>query len=288
MGHKQAIIITVYKNWEYLEKLVRMLYLEFDIYIHVDKKSKEIQNNEITILETKYKCNVIKKYEICWGGINHLYAVIDLLKLAIKRSYLYYHIISGEDIPVCSKKDMLARFSNDDMIYITLNETTTMWNERYKYYYFLKNKDLRIRKYKWTNNLLLLIQKVCKICRNHIGQERHIYKGYLYSSLPYYAVEYVLEYIAQNNDFLKDLSYCLIPEEFFFQTILGNSQYRDKIAKKCLRYSVWEYKHGSIPGYLDENDIKQIDEGDFVFARKVNFKYSDKLIEILDERWYQK
>lgn len=37
----QAILITAYKNFDYLCSLAENLVDNFDVYIHIDKKSKE-------------------------------------------------------------------------------------------------------------------------------------------------------------------------------------------------------------------------------------------------------
>lgn len=59
---KHAIIITAYKNPEYLIDLVQLLYNDFNIYIHIDKNAKQISQNDIEILRNKYNCLVISKY----------------------------------------------------------------------------------------------------------------------------------------------------------------------------------------------------------------------------------
>lgn len=284
--NQQAILITAYKDYTYLEHLIENIYRYFDVYIHIDKKSYEISKNNIQQLKAKYHCCVISKYDIKWGSINHVYAIIELLKMASKFEYVYYHIITGEDIPTRPCQEILYRFRNDEKIYIAMNETKdTIWEERYKYYYLLKNKDLRKKINGRINQMIITAQKKAGISRKKIGKESNIYKGYVYGSLPHKAVKYILSYISVYPEFLKDLSYCYIPEEFFFQTILENSELREKIVPNCLRYSVWKSKHGSNPGYLDEEDIDKIDCDDYIFARKVNFKYSTNLIAILDKRW---
>jgi hypothetical protein len=41
---------------------------------------------------------------------------------------------------------------------------------------------------------------------------------------------------------------------------------------------LWEKKNGSVPGILDESDFSEIIKSDAVFARKVSFAYSEKLL----------
>ena len=261
--------------------------IEFsDVYIHVDSKSKNINEEEIAILRG-LGCFVEKKYKIYWGSFNHVLAIIDLLKASIKKRYTYYHIISGEDLLVVQSKDFLDKFESNNKIYIACNKVDN--NDiikRYSYYYLFSKKNPFSKLWSRLNKLSLNVQSLLKVNRNWIGNEKSIYKGYVYCSLPHDAAVYVIDYCSANPNYLKDLSLCYIPEEFFFQTILMNSLFSKRIENNCLRYSIWEEKHGSIPGYLDINDLKKITSKDYIFARKVNLLYSYELIDCVGDSCY--
>lgn len=101
----QAILITAYKNQDYLKKLIRFFSNKYKVYVHLDKKSK-IQRDSLLLNKN---VTVIKKYIVNWGGLNHLLAILDLLEMALSDEQVkYIHIISGQDIPV----KPLADFSN--------------------------------------------------------------------------------------------------------------------------------------------------------------------------------
>lgn len=63
---KQAVLITAYKDINQLTYLLDALYGKFSIYLHIDKKSKELTE---TFIKDKFPgINIIKKYKISWGG----------------------------------------------------------------------------------------------------------------------------------------------------------------------------------------------------------------------------
>lgn len=68
------------------------------MYVHVDEKSSIVES------QLDNKVYVIKKYKINWGSINHLLAIIELLKIAFEktREEAYFHIITGQDYFVTS------------------------------------------------------------------------------------------------------------------------------------------------------------------------------------------
>lgn len=89
----QALIITAYKSTEQLIRLIETAHKNFLLFIHVDKKTTSI---DIDKIKRKNFSNVILtcKYNITWGGANHLLAILYMLKLAVSDSRItYIHII---------------------------------------------------------------------------------------------------------------------------------------------------------------------------------------------------
>ncbi len=59
----QAIIITAYKNKDYLQKLISFFDKKFKVFVHIDKKS-DIYISDMNVNEN---VTMIKKYNIKWG-----------------------------------------------------------------------------------------------------------------------------------------------------------------------------------------------------------------------------
>ena len=60
------------------------------------------------------------------------------------------------------------------------------------------------------------------------------------------------------------------PDEFWVQTILYNSPYRERIVQDYHRYILWNEQHGSYPAILDESNYTDILKGDYHFMRKID------------------
>ena len=104
--------------------------------------------------------------------------------------------------------------------------------------------------------------------------------GAVYCSLPKGAVEECLfGDVAQ--DLLERLSDTTCGEEVFFQTVLWNSKYREKIVKNNLRYVDWTVK--APPKFLEECDYKKIVDSDNCFCRKIDSVKSKLLIDKLEK-----
>lgn len=222
---------------------------------------------------------IYKKYKINWGSYNHLLAILFLLKQAVYFNISYLHIISGQDIPI-KKLDDFECFNNSKKIFMNHLKLSDITNKKIKYRYQygtrFPNASQKDRKIKAINKIYsLLCPPKSKMGEFEYSQ---IYKGLVWLSLPTEAAEYVLSYTEKNN-FLDSMYHVTIPEEFYFQTILENSKFKNNIAKGNLIYNDWNHKkYGSLPAILDENDYARVVSNDYFFARKIDPKISRKLI----------
>lgn len=279
----QAVLITAYKDAKQLDELLKTLYGKFKVYLHIDAKSEELQELEI---KNRYpQVKIVKKFRINWGGVNHLKAILELLAMAAEDAEIkYIHVISGQDFPVRNIKDFYQQFENSDKIYMSCigqEGFPDVINERLYYPVLNSNWDSRKRSIRIINALTKAVQKGLRIERRTIGNFSYICKGMVWVSLPKEAARYILDYLQRNPQLMRDLQHTLIPEEFFFQTLLVNSEYNEKIVKHNLRYTDWSSRYNSIPAYLDETDFDKIKKSEDFFARKIDSSISQGLMSML-------
>lgn len=276
----QAIIISTYKNPEYLQRLIDFFSKKYHVFVHLDSKSK-IQTS---FFKHKKNVHIYKKYRICWGSYNHLLAILFLLREAMKYSDInYFHIISGSDLPVKKIEDY-DKFENNQQIYMEHLKLPQDLNflRRYQYGTRFPNMDQRARLVKIVNQVYQVFKRPNKLLGGTFTDSQ-IYKGLIWLSLPRNAVEYVFKY-NEKNDFLKNIYHVSLPEEIFFQTILENSYFKKYIAKNNLVYNDWTKKrNGSLPAILDSSDYMKIISSDSYFARKIDPVISKDLIDSISK-----
>lgn len=271
---KHVIIMTAYKDVELINRIIRNVPNNWDVYVHVDKKSK------LSPSMIDKQAYVIKKYRINWGDANHLFAIVELLKIAIENTSeeAYYHIITGQDYFVSSPKNF-DKFIDKGKLYLDIVSDPQWYNggkDIWMYRTLASLFDLRKPIIRKLNRLYMLFQKklgLCKALPNYT-----IYGGSVYCSLPSTAVEYLLECdIAKQM--LDELKYSAIGEEIFFQTVFMNSPFKSLVIPNNLRYSDWSVINA--PKLLNESDFNSIVTSKVLFCRKVDKIISDKLLEIL-------
>jgi hypothetical protein len=93
----------------------------------------------------------------------------------------------------------------------------------------------------------------------------------------------VMAYTEREPSLLKRLRLTFCADEIYFQTILLNSPFKEKIVNNNLRYIDWTRRNGNFPAILDESDFQSLAHSDKVFARKFEFPVSEKLKQMINE-----
>ena len=111
MKMKFAYLIMAHDNIEQLKLLLKALdFPENDIYLHLDKKNKDL-NVEMYKNYTKCaKIYVFSKYKVYWADLSQTKCQFFLLTKAVCTYHDYYHLISGADFPIKKHRDILKFF----------------------------------------------------------------------------------------------------------------------------------------------------------------------------------
>lgn len=283
---KHAILITAYKNFEHLLDLVTFFDERFEIFIHIDKKSKLNKYDLYNIKLVKNVKLVSRRYKVNWGGRNHLKSILHLAKVALDNKDLtIFHLITGQDYPV-KPLDYYINFfdAHPKDNFLSCNELPFKnWEDgglsRLEYYHLYD--VLNAKKYRKYLRKLINIQKWLGIKRRITKLIPKLYGGETYWTLSREALTYVIDYTDKNIYFLRRLQYTYCAEEIYFQTVLMNSEYAPKVINDSLRYIDWKGRNGNLPANLDFSDLEKIRQSNCLFARKFEFPVSTKLKEQL-------
>lgn len=96
---KQAILITAYRDFRHLTDLVCGFDDRFDLFIHIDRKSRVDEE----VMRRLQACRQVKEvrqvFTVNWGGRHHVDAILWLCRRALEASpsARYFHLISGAD-----------------------------------------------------------------------------------------------------------------------------------------------------------------------------------------------
>ena len=285
----QAFLITAYKDQDQLVKLIKSLNEHAYVYVHVDRRSTAISIDELNAMELQ-NTYIFNRYRIGWGTYTHLLAIQDMIKMALAKPDVHYiHTLSAQDMRIVSWKELEERFADNEHIYMTCTNADDIPKKtRERFVKRIVTSRGTTRRYvkrvvNRMNKEYRRFQDKFHISWNDIKPFKEIYKGMIWVSMPRTAAEYAMKYARRSCTFMRTLSHVTLPEEFFFQTVFWNSEFRKDIVNSNLRYTDWVKRHGSRPAILDETDIDKIKESDCIFAREIDVKISKELIPMIEE-----
>ncbi|HCE54161.1 MAG TPA: hypothetical protein DER05_03800 [Lutibacter sp.] len=282
----QAILITAYKNYHHLGEIIKFFDDDFEVYIHIDKKSI-ITKEELNKLKNYSQVKLVtQKYKVNWGGFNHLKSILYLTEKALKNPQNYYfHLISGHDFPIKKLSEFKIYFvENRTSEFISNFEIPRLGGadngglDRIEYYNLYNVFDAKVPIQNGFIRRFIALQKKIKFNRPISSKMPKLYSGSTWWSLSRPCVEYVINYSNKNKFVLNRFKHTLCSEEFYFQTVIMNSSFADYVKNNSLRYIDWIARNGNNPAILDETDLEKIIKSDAFFARKFEYPLSINIL----------
>jgi hypothetical protein len=276
---KVAYIILAHQYPQQLLRLVQRLeHPAFDCWIHLDDKCRIAEYKEV--FEIKNVFAVQTRLGLSWGHFNIVQAMINCLKESFNsiEDYNYFIFLSGMDYPLHSPVIFLNYLKdhagNEFIGNRPLNES--------------QQNMIRITNYHF-NNLSHPFGKITERIANKIFPKRkfpypfEIRKGPQWMTLSRAAVAYILDFIFRNPTYSAWFKFVLAPDEFFFQTILYNSPFREKMKNHIFHYIDWSEQKKS-PKTLTIEDKEKLLASPLFFARKFDEKSDHTILDVLDEK----
>jgi hypothetical protein len=265
-----------------------------------------------------------ERIKVFWGGFSMVQAALILMQEAIKSGIEFKYAIwlSGSHYPIKSNDYIYEFLRNSESEYLQFAETRETGSEFRTQCYCLYDYALFYPRTKFfdnrfTNQLVripgrvvdYLFKKVIPVLhkRKLIGNINP-YAGPNWWVLTKPCIEYVLEYVRNNNSFLEFYRFSIQPDETFFHTIICNSAFKvvnSDVTLLSLRgYSKERQRYADLRGLsltftkcsprgvpktlckADFNEIRQ--ENNFfgypqLFARKFDCEVSAELLDLIDK-----
>ena len=282
--NKHAYLIIAHKQDRTLFTLLEMIDdFRNDIYIHMDIKCKLFSKEEINDIVNKSKVFFTERTNVQWGGYSQINAELLLLECATNhRKYNYYHLLSGEDLPIKSQNYIHDFFErNDGMEFVKIEKEIFNYEHRVRYYYLFQEKYGRTP-HAFFVRCFNIIQRILKINRSSSIQFQ---KGSNWFSITDHFARYV---ITQKSFISKVFRYTCCCDEVFLQTILINSPFKDKLYHNCfddceyMSMRLIDWNKGN-PYVWHISDYDELINSNMLFARKFDVLKDCEIIDKLKE-----
>ena len=154
----QAFVITAYKDYEALKTLTLALSRRGLCVIHADAQGA-VTARQVDELNALPNVRAIRKYKVNWGSVCHLYALLDLCRMALEDERVdYLHLMSAQDVPLLCADEMERRFAGETRLF--MQRLSTAENpelaHRYEHYHFmhwLNYRDPSERTQNWVGRI---------------------------------------------------------------------------------------------------------------------------------------
>ncbi len=271
-------------------------------YIHFDKKMA-IDNDDAFYKKLLSQENVTiltNRIDVQWGSLKIIDATLALIKEALSNKTIdYLHLFSGECLPVKSAKyiddyfikhqgtEFMDRFvmpekaPNHSITYDRIN--------KYHLHDYFNPRSPKINDVviKHVNSIFRKLQKIARpagLYRRYPEGFPTLYAGSQWWSLSYAACSYIIDYVHQHPEFYRRFRHTQATDEFFFQTIMMNGPFKEKVVNESLRFISFNNAISS-PNALTMEYLPDIADENKLFGRKFT-DASKELLEYLERNVY--
>ena len=285
---KHAYLILAHNEFVLLEKLIKFLDDERnDIYIHIDKKINDFDFDKFSNLVKHSNIEFVSRVRVKWGDISMVKAEYSLLNAAALsgKDYSYFHLLSGVDIPLKSLNEIVEFFDkNNGVEFVSISSkslTATEYDRVRAYHFAAGRRNIFNRAVTKAESILSHILKIDR------AKNIDIRRGSQWFSITGDFAEYLMN---QKEFVMKQFNHTLIPDEFFVQTVLVNSPFKDRVynlksnSRFCCPVRYVDWTRGN-PYTFTIDDYDELINCGCLFARKFSIFSDNEIIDKLYSRF---
>lgn len=272
-------------NWQILHTLLELLDdPRNDVFLHVDKRAEP--PSEIVQYRPEWSTfNIIPPKEVFWADFSQVQVTLDLLRQAtVQGFHAYYHLLSGVDLPIKTMDHIHEYFAEQTTQFVGIVPHEVWYSVRRVKYYHPFTKCQRYRGstlLKGGDRLLEYLQRGLGVNRLKPHADLAIYDGWQWFSITHAAAEFTLS----QAPFIERLfTRTIAPDELFMQTIIMNSQYREKLhdptnlSLGSMRHIDWVRGR---PYTFRKEDLGELSSSPCMFARKFDERVDLSVVQEL-------
>ena len=275
---KHAYLLIAYHQFDLLKKLIGLLDdPHHDIFVHIDAKTQEFHPEDFNGIVKYSKLYFTDRTSVSWGGWSMIRCELLLLKQAKRTGeYAYYHLLSGQDLPLHPTGEIYRFFSEHEgkeFIHYIANPKGIDAKGRIAQYWLFQDRVGRSR------GMLRIVQKIAVRLQRIIGidRTRRIGRPAAVGANWFSITDSLAEYVLQQENWIrKYFMYTRCADEMFLQMLVEETPFYENLYmpnsqgdyRSCMRYIDW--KRGK-PYTFTSDDYNELLHSDCMFARKFDW-----------------
>lgn len=280
---RTAHLIITYTEPKQTERMIlKMTHPDFDFFIHVDKKIDIKPYLYLGELQNVYF--IQNRIDVRWAGFNTVKALFNGIREICHtgNNYNFINVLSGQDYPLKSANQLSSFFKkNTGKEFIAYRDILNDWTSAQSRY-----KKFHLTNFRF-NGQALFGQHSLERLINFLFKSRNIpYKYHPYGESMFWMLSpetalYVANKVENDKKLKCFFYYTWASDEFLFQTIIMNSEYKHKVINNNYRYIDWSEQKAN-PKILNVNDFEKLKYSSKLFARKFDVSEDEVILNMID------
>lgn len=191
---KHCVLMLIHKDVELVNALLPLYPNSWDIYIHIDKKSNITFKNIVRLSNVVW---IGKQIDVGWQTYEMVDAELLLLRTAYKQQYDYYHLVSGQCLPLRTENEIdniISQYKGKSFINKVFE--TRDGRKFEKFYFGSQWWSLSRETVDWIFNNYHRVEELDREYTKHlISKDEFIFQTLLYNDVPEMLVNDNLRYI---------------------------------------------------------------------------------------------
>lgn len=282
---RHAYLIIAHNEPQVLATLLRTIDdARNDIYLHVDAKTDARQFN-LSVIK-KSKLIQLPRMSVNWGGVSQPMVEYRLFATALGNGpYAYYHLLSGTDLPLRGQDEVHAFFDGEGAgrEYVEFNYGESFARRVRHDAEMIHLFGEQRQRCDWIGHLLRWIRTKALGFQRRLDFRRELPFEIRYGSNWVSITQAFCEYLVENSErFLRAAKWMSCSDEFYVQTVLWNSPFRERAfdldgrggdtGHGAMREIDWRRGNGTNPYCWQMSDFEYLKQGKMMFARKFTSK----------------
>ncbi len=286
---EKAYIILAHKNAAQVSRLISALDDQHStFFLHLDKNADA---SPFSHLDTSgQKLVMIKSVATKWGGFGLVEATLGAMQTVADHTthFDFISLISGQHYPIKSNyeiQNFLSQTRHRAFIEYTTIPDHDRWLPRGGLYridsYFFGLGLVQ----RYTAKTLNFLSKKMGFLKRKFPEHMVPYGGSQWWTIDHYSLQYILQFVKNNKDYVRFQQQSFASDETFFHNILLNAEdesIRNGIVNNNLLYMNWPNKRKAHPEVLGSADFGNLVATDALFARKFDMEQDTAILDLVD------
>lgn len=217
----------------------------------------------------------LPRHRCTWAAFSIVEATLEGVRRCRSLDFDYAILLSGQDYPIKSNEAIDAHFRQLDGKSIIHHLPFPMpdwdnggWDRIETYHAHDRGRAVRFA---------ARVRRRIPVRRKY-PRGLHPYGGAQFWALAQPAIGYVLDFVAQNPRFVASYKFTFVPDEMFFQSIVGNASDAIDTVNDAVNFVEWD-RLGAV---LISSDFGSLADASHLYARKFDVRVDASVLDMID------